>query len=169
MKVPTNIFKGAIQRLQERLGEIEGKRVTHQEMVRRIGCSDGGYKKWVEGKAIPRGDWMLKIIALCPDDDCRELFWQALKHPIPTPKAATGGVAMPVTRNQSVQEMIQNNSRVIQELEDRAATGDRSAAEALRVMAETMGRAAHIATRPDREQRRKANLNIDGINHHRDT
>lgn len=112
---------------------------------------------------------MLKIIALCPDDDCRELFWQALKNPTPRPKPAAGAVAMPVNRNQSVQEMIQNNSRVIQELEERAATGDRSAAEALRVMAETMARGAHIATRPDREHRRKANLNIDGITRHRDT
>jgi len=60
--------------LRSRLSQIEGRNVTHQEMVRRIGCSNGAYRKWQSG-TIPRGDWMLKILALCPDEETRANFF----------------------------------------------------------------------------------------------
>ena len=169
MKVPKNIFKAPICALRERLGLLEGHSVSQQETENRLGCSHGAYRKWEEGKAIPRGDWMLKLLALCPDEETRALFTQATQSAVPVAKPAHIAPAPAVSKGQSVQEMLRNNNYVIQALQDMAASGDRSADEALRAMAETLARGAHLATRPDREQRRKANLNDEGINHHRDS
>jgi transcriptional regulator with XRE-family HTH domain len=75
LKISTDIFVAPIRALRDRLAVVEGKNVSQQEMVRRIGCSNGAYRKWEKGKAIPRGDWMLKILALCPDEETRSNFF----------------------------------------------------------------------------------------------
>ena len=61
-------FRPAILSLRETLGE------TQEGMARRIGCSFAAYSKWEHGKATPNGGWLLKLLALCPDDACRAAF-----------------------------------------------------------------------------------------------
>lgn len=51
---------------------------TQEGMARLIGCTLSGYQKWELGVAVPSGDWLIKMIRLCPDEDCRERFW---RHP----------------------------------------------------------------------------------------
>lgn len=43
-------------------------------MARRLGCTLSGYIQWEKGRRIPGGDWLLKLMALCPDEDTRDLF-----------------------------------------------------------------------------------------------
>jgi len=58
----------AILRLRSALGE------TQEGMARRLGCTLSGYIQWEKGRRIPGGDWLLKLMALCPDEDTRSLF-----------------------------------------------------------------------------------------------
>lgn len=58
----------ALQLLQGRLNE------TQEGMARRLGCTLGAWSKWVRGENQPRGVWMLKILALCPDEETRNNF-----------------------------------------------------------------------------------------------
>jgi len=43
-------------------------------MANRIGCTHAAYRKWEAG-TVPRGDWMVRILALCPDEQTRNNFF----------------------------------------------------------------------------------------------
>jgi transcriptional regulator with XRE-family HTH domain len=43
-------------------------------MARRVGCTLSGYIQWEKGRRVPGGHWLLKLMALCPDDATRTLF-----------------------------------------------------------------------------------------------
>jgi len=43
-------------------------------MARRLGCTLSGYIQWEKGRRIPGGDWLLRLMALCPDEETRSLF-----------------------------------------------------------------------------------------------
>jgi transcriptional regulator with XRE-family HTH domain len=58
----------AIRQLREALGE------TQEGMARRLGCTLSGYIQWERGRRLPGGDWLLRLMALCPDDETRGLF-----------------------------------------------------------------------------------------------
>jgi hypothetical protein len=61
-------FGVALKVLQRRLS------TTQEGMARLIGCTLRAYTNWVAGGNLPTGDWMLKILALCPDEDTRNNF-----------------------------------------------------------------------------------------------
>jgi len=96
------------------------------------------------------------------------------RHPLP---CGEGWIRTFSLLSQSIDRGSRANIRAIsqiadaifQDLEDRAAAGDRAAAESLRMRAEAWSRAAHLATNPDRSQRRKAQMNTDAIIHNRDS
>lgn len=58
----------AIKALRDKLGE------THVGMAQRLGASLRTYDRWEAGDAIPRGNMLVKILALCRDDESRSLF-----------------------------------------------------------------------------------------------
>lgn len=64
----------ALQLLQTRLGE------TQEGMARRLGCTLGAWSKWVRGENSPRGYWMLKILALCPDEETHDAFFVDIRE-----------------------------------------------------------------------------------------
>lgn len=57
-----------IHQLREALGE------TQEGMARRLGCTLSGYIQWEKGRRVPGGDWLLKLMALCPGPETRSLF-----------------------------------------------------------------------------------------------
>lgn len=63
----------AIRELRQVLGD------TQEGMARRLGCTLGGYIQWEKGRRVPGGDWLLKLMALCPDEDARGLFEQQIE------------------------------------------------------------------------------------------
>lgn len=74
LKVSKDIFVLPIRTLRHRIGEIEGAVVSQEEMARRIGCTHAAYRKWEVG-TTPGGEWMLRILALCPDEETRAAFF----------------------------------------------------------------------------------------------
>jgi len=69
MRVEARVFGAAILSLRQLLGQ------TQEEIARTLGCGLRNYQRWEAGDTIPRGDWMLKILALCPDEDARAAFF----------------------------------------------------------------------------------------------
>jgi hypothetical protein len=61
-------IQSAILLLEARLGE------TQEGMARILGCTLGAYSKWHRGETIPGGQWLIKMIQLCPDDETRAAF-----------------------------------------------------------------------------------------------
>jgi DNA-binding XRE family transcriptional regulator len=61
-------ISAAIKALRIKLGE------THGSMARLVGTSLRTYDRWEAGDAIPRGDMLVKFLALCPDEETRSLF-----------------------------------------------------------------------------------------------
>jgi transcriptional regulator with XRE-family HTH domain len=66
---------GAIRHLRLTLGE------TQEGMARRLGCTLSGYIQWEKGRRVPGGEWMLKLMALCPDARSRRLFEEQIEFP----------------------------------------------------------------------------------------
>ena len=102
MQISTEIFADAIRQLRERLGELDGRNVTQEEMARRVGCTLAGYRKWEAATAVPRGDWLIRLLALCPDDETRALFGVQNLTPM-LPEAAANAAetgSAPLTRQQ---------------------------------------------------------------------
>jgi transcriptional regulator with XRE-family HTH domain len=69
MKVETRNFGTAILSLRQLLGQ------TQEEMARTLGCGLRNFQRWEAGDTIPRGDWMVKILALCPDQETHDAFF----------------------------------------------------------------------------------------------
>ena len=65
------IASAAIKVLREKLGE------TQAGMARLLGASLRTYNRWEAGHTIPRGNKLLKIMHLCPNEETRSLFHAA--------------------------------------------------------------------------------------------
>jgi hypothetical protein len=74
MKATQTKISSAILSLQERLGE------RPEGMVYRLGCSFSAYKMWLSGERVPGGEWMLRILALCPDEETRAAFFLDIRE-----------------------------------------------------------------------------------------
>lgn len=58
----------AIRGLREALGR------STEVMAEMVGCSLPAYQKWEMGLAIPEGEWLIRLLRLCPNEDCRNAF-----------------------------------------------------------------------------------------------
>ena len=78
-------LSAAIRRLRQAL------LLTQEGMARRLGCTLSGYIQWEKGRRVPGGEWLLKLMALCPDAETRSLFEEqvnAFRGVDPAPSAA---------------------------------------------------------------------------------
>ena len=64
----TDVFRPAILKLRQTLGE------TQEGMARRLGCTLGSFQRWELGSRIPSGEYLVKMIKLCPNNECRAAF-----------------------------------------------------------------------------------------------
>lgn len=93
----------AIRQLRQAL------RVTQEGMARRLGCTLSGYIQWEKGRRVPGGEWLLKLMALCPDAETRSLFEEQVntfRAIPPAPSTTTtvsyrGGSTTPAQRRQA--------------------------------------------------------------------
>ena len=73
MKISTEIstltISRAIKGLRAKLG------FTQYDLMRELNCRPRALSRWEAGESIPSGDWMLKILALCPDEETRNAFF----------------------------------------------------------------------------------------------
>jgi len=68
MLMTEDSFSEAILALQSRLGQ------TQEGMARLIGCTLGAYSKWVRGERVPGGEWLIKMLQMCPDENSLAAF-----------------------------------------------------------------------------------------------
>lgn len=58
----------AIRGLREALGR------SQEVMAEILGCSLPAYQKWEIGSVVPGGEWLIRLLRLCPDEETRNAF-----------------------------------------------------------------------------------------------
>jgi transcriptional regulator with XRE-family HTH domain len=58
----------AIRSLRQALGR------SPKVMAQILGCSLSAYLKWEQGSVVPGGEWLLRMLQLCPDEETRNAF-----------------------------------------------------------------------------------------------
>lgn len=70
----------ALRGLREALGR------SPEVMARLLGCSLPAYQKWELGTATPGGEWLVRMLQLCPDEETRNAFRiRAERRALPRP------------------------------------------------------------------------------------
>jgi hypothetical protein len=70
----------AIRGLREALGR------SPEVMAQMVGCGLPAYQKWELGSAMPGGDWLLRLLQLCPNEETRNAFRiRAERRNVPRP------------------------------------------------------------------------------------
>lgn len=107
-------------------------------MARKLGCSTSGYTKWERGVAAPRGQVTIKMLQLCPDEECRAAFQAATSDPGMDPGAPAFLVQMKTAgyRTETADTELIDNAFVaktaVEELFQAARAGDQKARRLLR-------------------------------------
>ncbi len=58
----------ALRSLRESLGR------SQDVMAQMLGCSLPAYQKWEMGSLLPGGEWLIKMLQVCPDEEARNAF-----------------------------------------------------------------------------------------------
>jgi transcriptional regulator with XRE-family HTH domain len=113
---------------------------TQEGMARRLGVSLSGYKFWEAGSRTPSAGWILKLQALCPNEETRGLLSLRFEAPRADPK------------RESDRELTEVQEKILRDYNDAATglnilyevadAGNRGAAEALRKFAEQINKTA---------------------------
>ena len=106
---------------------------TQEGMARKRGCTLGAYSKWVRGDRTPSGDWLIKMLQLCPDEDTRAAFGVA---------PSTISVADVAVGDDEVQAYYHHAETGLKLLAESASQGHLGAKEELRHLAELIARRA---------------------------
>ncbi len=133
MKPSIGPFAYAVRAVRNALGE------TQEGMARRLGVSLSGYKFWESGDRTPSAGWIIKLQALCPDEDTRALF-------------GGGPVNSPYHRPRPGRKLTEEQEEIVRNYNDAATginilfevadSGHRGAAEALRRLADEINKRA---------------------------
>jgi transcriptional regulator with XRE-family HTH domain len=115
-------------------------------MARRLGCTLSGYIQWEKGRRIPGGDWLLKLMALCPDEEARNLFERPIESfrrnvegiPLPARGAAPTSSTTPQQRRQA-RAMAREAIDILYEI---GQAGFRPADQKLKYFADELSRVA---------------------------
>jgi DNA-binding XRE family transcriptional regulator len=111
---------------------------TQESMARRIGAQLRSYARWEAGESCPRGDWLLKIIMLCPGAEARSLFGlQAASRQPRGSRPQPGGKAAPPGDNEALR-YFESAATGLNLLYEAAADGHEGACEALRDLADKL-------------------------------
>lgn len=95
----------AIRGLREALGR------SQEVMAEMIGCTLPAYQKWELGSVIPGGEWLIRMLRLCPDEETRNAFRirserrsaAREKAKLPAAFASSGGALAPADRRRVLQ------------------------------------------------------------------
>lgn len=141
MKKPSEGISAAIRTLRGGLGE------TQAGMARLLGVSLRTYDRWEAGNTIPRGNVLMKLIDLCPDDYARSLFRGAALSS--TPLAGPSRVALPPQGRPNPEGRLRMRLRnscleAIEIIYESAVLGSLAADEKLRSYADELNRSAAI-------------------------
>ena len=113
--------------------ELRGGALYNTALVAHKGHLLGAYSKWVRGDRTPSGDWLIKMLQLCPDEDTRAAFGVA---------PSTISVADVAVGDDEVQAYYHHAETGLKLLAESASQGHRGAKEELRHLAELIARRA---------------------------
>jgi transcriptional regulator with XRE-family HTH domain len=129
-----------IRELRQVLGD------TQEGMARRLGCTLSGYIQWEKGRRVPGGDWLLKLMALCPDEDTRGLFEQQIESYREQASPSRRQAARPVRAASTTPEQRREAKTIAREaieiLYELGQAGFRPADQKLRQFADELNRVA---------------------------
>jgi len=149
-------ISAAIKALRNKLGE------TQAGMSRRLGVSLRTYDRWEAGDTIPRGDILVKILALCTDAETRALFNAAgaiISNASGKPPASSSG--RPCSPEDRLRMRFRNSClAAIEIIYESAVLGSAAADEKLRSYVDELNREAVILTEGLLETKHPANLSL---------
>ncbi len=107
-------------------------------MARRVGCTVSGFIQWEKGRRVPAGNWLLRLMALCPDEETRHLFEEPIEHY----RGEVGAVPTGSTTPQQRREAKAIAREAIDILFELGQAGYRPADQKLKQFADTLNRVA---------------------------
>ena len=140
LKLKEKALATAIRELRQALGD------TQEGMAHRLGCTLSGYIQWEKGRRMPGGDWLLRLMALCPDEDTRGLFEQQIEsyreRASPSRRQAARPVRVASTTPEQRREAKTIAREAIEILYELGQAGFRPADQKLRQFADELNRVA---------------------------
>jgi transcriptional regulator with XRE-family HTH domain len=149
-------ISAAIKALRNKLGD------TQAGMAHRLGVSLRTYDRWEAGHTIPRGDILVKILALCADAETRALFDAAgSRTPNASGKPAASSSARPSSPEDRLRTRFRNSClAAIEIIYESAVLGSAAADEKLRSYVDELNREAVILAEGLLEAKRPARLSL---------
>lgn len=136
-------LSGAIRALRDKLSE------TQAGMARLLDVSLRTYDRWEAGDSNPRGDILVRLINLCPDEETRSLFRATATEP--SESRTKRSFASPLRRNSAADRLrvrFRNSCvEAIRIIYEAAALGSVAADEKLRIYADELNRIASSLAR----------------------
>jgi transcriptional regulator with XRE-family HTH domain len=122
---------------------------TQEGMARCIGCTLSGYIQWEKGRRVPGGDWLLKLMALCPDKQTRSLFEERIQSyrehaRVSRPQKAPAPSSTTPEQRREARAIAQEAIAILFEL---GQAGYRPADQKLKLFADELNRVAGDFTR----------------------
>lgn len=113
----------AVRGLREALGR------SPEVMARLLGCSLPAYQKWELGTVTPGGEWLVRMLQLCPDEETRNAFRiRAERRAAPRPsRELTARVQTPPTLHE-LEDLWQTARHAVDTMYDSARQGNSNAA-----------------------------------------
>jgi transcriptional regulator with XRE-family HTH domain len=150
MKESTPIAS-AIKALRKKLRE------TQAGMARLLGVSLRSYDRWEAGDTNPRGDVLIRMIDLCPDDETRSLFRSAAA--LDPALVSRNRLQRPLTCNRPADRLrmrLRDSClQAIRIIYEAAVLGSAAADDALRTYADDLSRNAAMLAKHFLEPRRR--------------
>lgn len=160
--VRKNIFSstipGAVAALRRRLGW------SQEGLARHLDISTRQLQKWEKGDQVPSGDLVLTMLAMCPDRESLEAFGVVVpeghKAQVQKPEdvEAEMGKGPSEMSDPELREWHKNIQDVVRYLGEQKRAGNKVAAEMLRSMAQSVVRAAGLATEPGMSKARRTKM-----------
>lgn len=158
-------FPAALRQFRE---QVLGVR-TQVEMAAQLGVSVYVYNNWEKGRSEPSIQEFVRILNLCPSEECRSAFGLegllagvekqdgSMRQKIQTVNVEAQMGKGPMS-DPELREWHKNIQEVVRYLGNQKRAGNKVAAEMLRSMAQSVVRAAGLATEPGMSSARRAKL-----------
>lgn len=164
-------ISAAVRNLRCALGRSAGRDrpVPQDEFAALFGKKLAAVQRWEAGKNMPPGDVIIRMLQLCPDQESFMAFGVFIPQSAPQARKSSSqeeagmGKGPMDTNDPELRKWHKETQEVVRFLGEQKRAGNRVAAEILRSMAQSVVRAAGIATEPGISRARRARMVEDEI------